>query len=160
VIARVITVFAFTFLIACEDKAEPGFKKCEQLEAKGQLEDALSTCEMAMIADPGSTFSKKSVEKWNALQHKLDETVPPTVTADWCSRLRKRLENRLAPATGAKYGQGASIQVLTEHIPDRELSCRQEIGQPTSGSRWACMWANASDLDRYSECDHLKMARE
>lgn len=43
---------------ACADKAEPDFKRCEQLQAEKKLEEAKKACELAVSKDPESKSGK------------------------------------------------------------------------------------------------------
>jgi len=50
-------------MCGCTDKAEPGFKKCEQLESSGKLDDALAACQSAKAADPNSQYGTLATKK-------------------------------------------------------------------------------------------------
>jgi hypothetical protein len=47
----------------CTDKAEAGFKKCEQLESSGKLEEALIACQSARASDPNSQYGTLATKK-------------------------------------------------------------------------------------------------
>jgi hypothetical protein len=50
-------------LIACADKAEPEYTKCQAAEAKGDLLAASFACEAAVTADPTSVAGKAAAQK-------------------------------------------------------------------------------------------------
>lgn len=50
-------------LTGCTDKAEPGFRKCEQLEVQHKLDEALAACQAARAADPRTPFGELATKK-------------------------------------------------------------------------------------------------
>jgi len=70
----------------------------------GNVAEADAACEEANFADPESDVGKLAVTEAVAIQLKLDEIVPPTVTAEWCGRLRRCLQTWLSAGAQAKLG--------------------------------------------------------
>jgi hypothetical protein len=136
------------------DKAKAGYEECKQLEASGKLAEAEAVCEGANLADPETDFGKLAVSEAVAIQVKLDEIVPPTVTTEWCGRLRRRLQSRLSADAAAKLG-GAGGDVgtmIADFVLNTENNCRDDAGKPTAGL-WLCRWNEG--FDDYPQCDGL-----
>jgi hypothetical protein len=150
-----VAVIALTIAAWPKDKAEEGFRKCEQLEERGRLEDALTACNAAHDVDPETESGKRALSKAMDIQRTLDEVVPVTVTREWCGRLRSRLERRLSADAQLKYGgAGGDVgRVIHDNVLGVEYFCRQAVGQPTAGF-WTCRWNET--LDNYKDCDALE----
>jgi hypothetical protein len=141
-------------MVGCNKAKEP-YDACAKLEAAGQLGEALTACENASQADPATEYGKLAAEKASEIQAKLDEIVPPTVTMDWCARLRDRLQHRLSADAQVKYGgAGGDVgTVIHDNVLNVEYNCRQALGHPTAGF-WTCRWNET--LDNYKDCDALE----
>lgn len=144
----------FGLLVGC-DKAKDGFHECEQLEVAGKLVEAVAACEAAHKADPETTNGISALSKAMDIQRKLDEIVPPTVTTEWCARLRDRLTKRLSDDARVKYGgAGGDIgTVIRDHALNVEYNCRQAAGKPTPGL-WTCRWNETFDTEK--QCDAME----
>lgn len=64
---------AFTAIFSgCKDAAEADYKRCEQLETQGKLEEAAAACHAASLADKSSTYgdqaTKKEIKLLDAIQ--------------------------------------------------------------------------------------------
>ena len=89
-------------LVGCRDKAQTAYDACLEAEKKNDDALAVKSCEAAIAADPTSTAGKAAAAKSAEIHRRLDETIPPTVTEDFCARLRRRLEPRLQAEIEAK----------------------------------------------------------
>lgn len=86
-------------------------------------------------------------------QRRLDDMVPPTVTMEWCGRLRRRLQDRLTSDVRAKYGSDRTREeIAQDHALAQEQFCHEAIGQPTAGL-WMCRWNET--LYNYKACDAM-----
>lgn len=145
--------------LGCQDRAEPGLLRCQQLERDGKLPEAAIECERAYDADPSSPMGKSALSRKMDLERKLAEIVPATVSRDWCARLRARLEGRLGAEAQQKYPEHDPAyvrQVVTEHLMNVEYNCIQDIGKPTAGL-WQCRWDE--HFHNYKDCDELRKRR-
>ena len=139
---------------ACSDKAEDGFRRCEQLERDGKLEEAAAECGRASQASPNSPFGKLAQSKKTDL---LDQLLPANVTREWCARLRARLEKRLESEAGSKYpGRDPDYirTVVRDYALNVEYNCSLDVGKPIEGV-WKCRWNEHSDNSK-KECDDLE----
>lgn len=143
-----------TFAVGC-DKAKDGLHECEQLEVAGKLAEAVVACNAAHEADPETASGKSALGKAMEIQAKLDEIVPPTVTMEWCARLRNRLQGRLSADAQVKYGgAGGDVgTVIHDHALNVEYNCRQAVGNPTTGL-WTCRWNETFDTEK--QCDTME----
>lgn len=59
-ICVVVAVAVFT---ECSDKAEPAFKKCQELQGQGQLTEAQAACQEAVTADPNTKAGQAAAKE-------------------------------------------------------------------------------------------------
>lgn len=143
-------------VVGCGDKAKPGFENCEALEREGRLEMAVAICQGASSMSPDSIYGVKAMRKSFELQRKIDDFLPPVVTAEWCSRLTPRLLPRLADGARAASPtmNGAYVEAsVRQHLENMEYNCRRDIGKSTDGE-WACRWNET--FENAKECDKLR----
>lgn len=151
-------LFAGLVALGCVDKAEEGFRRCETLNSEGKLDEAAKQCEGAHQADPSSAFGQRAASKRVDIQLKLDEIVPTTVTLEWCSRLRMRLEARLEPQARQEYPNqdpGFVRQSVHDYVLNVEYNCRGDLGRATEGL-WVCRW---NENLNSKECEKFESAR-
>ena len=106
-------------------------------------------------ASPQSPFGIKAAEAKAAIDEKIANTIPPTVTTDWCSRLAARLEPRLRAQAAAKYlthDPGFLTQSVHGNVENVVVDCKEDVGKPTAGL-WTCRWNET--FNTAADCDKL-----
>jgi hypothetical protein len=105
-------------LLGC-DKAKSSYKRCEVIEAQGDLEVAREACREAVAVAPNSKSGKAAAEKIKALDQKIAELHfkkgfpdrdPPCKGGKWVTRCKWKGEKRPNPleaATKARCNQDA-----------------------------------------------------
>ncbi len=160
----VLTVSAAVGLLAlgCRDKAQPAYDACLEAETKNDYPLAVKNCEAAIAADPTSTAGKAAAAKATEIHRKVDETIPPTVTQDFCARLRRRLEPRLQAEIEAKAEntdrdlvRKTVHETVNAYVTKLERECNQSVGRSATGY-WTCAWNES--FDNPKQCDALRAA--
>ncbi len=85
VVRAVLTVGV---LAGCQDKAEPGFTKCESLASEQHLMDAIAVCENAAAGSPESAYGQRAAQLVAKLRNERLEVL---------KRVRKRAKRRSGP---------------------------------------------------------------
>ncbi len=72
--------------VSCKDAAEPGYKRCMELEGQGKLDEALAACQAATAADKGSKFGdlaeKEEIKLMDLIKQKRDQDAKRNADAD------------------------------------------------------------------------------
>lgn len=63
VLPLILGIAGAALLAGCKDAAEADYKRCEQLEAQGKLEEAAAACRAASAADRSSRFGEQATKK-------------------------------------------------------------------------------------------------
>ena len=148
--------------LGCNDKAQPAYDACLEAEKNSDYPLAVKSCEAAIAADPTSTAGKAAAEKATEIHRKLDEMIPPTVTPDFCARLRRRLEPRLQAEIEAKaentdrdFVRKTAHETVNAYVTKLERECNQAAGRSATGY-WTCAWNES--FDNPKQCDALRAA--
>jgi hypothetical protein len=82
-----VTLATLALITAC-DRAERGYHECVKLEAQGMLVAAFDACEKAHETDSTSKSGELAASKAGDIRTARENELPPTVTREWCARLR------------------------------------------------------------------------
>jgi hypothetical protein len=138
-------------LAACnEDKATPNYKRCTDLEAKGQLDEARTACTSAASADPASKDGLAAAAKVAEIDKKVQDEKAAVVAAA-ASRAAAETKSQQDAEEARCKGKKWATKCMTGHRPDgtekwtgmQWFDTRTECTRHTSGvgtcDECACM---------------------
>jgi hypothetical protein len=153
-------VLIVTVIVKSADAASEPYAQCAQLEKDGKLVEARAACSSAVAAGPNTPSGSAAAEKLATMkaadERRIAETLPASVTYEWCQRLRARLDERLVPEAKSTYPSADSNyirQTVHDNLDGVEVNCRSAVGKTTKGL-WECRWNE--HFDNYKDCDKIE----